>query len=167
MPIRSTACLKEPSRSTASRSSARPSPNLTLSPKTTQSLSRGRPFTARPTALPREDATGGNRVVARAVHHDVPVDHDVGNAHGMAMRFGEGRLIAHRLRIEEGEIRGVAGLDEAAGGDAQLARRHTRHLVHRRLPREETALAAVDAEHARERSIASRMRLARMRPGAR
>src|SRR5262245_66172940 len=101
MPMRSTACLKEPSRSIASRRSARPSPNLTSSPKTTQSLSRGRPLTGRPTELPRQDAARGNGVIARAVHDDVTVDDDVGNAHRMAMRIGEGRFVAHGGRSEE------------------------------------------------------------------
>src|ERR1700730_10986936 len=148
MPICSTAFLNEPSRSTASRSSARPSPNLTLFPKTTQSLSRGRPLTGLPTMLPREDATRGHGVVARAIHHDLPVHDNVGNAHGIAMRLGEGRLVAHRLRVEEREICGVAGLYQAAGRDAELRRGHARHLVHRRLPGKEPLLAAVNSEHA-------------------
>src|SRR5216684_7303306 len=114
MPMRSTAFLNEPSRSTASRSSARPSPNLTRSPKTTQSLIRGRPRTARPTASARQDAPGGDGVVARAVHHDLPVDDHVGDAHGMAVGIGEGRFVAHRLGMEEREVGGMARLDEAA-----------------------------------------------------
>src|SRR5215472_15346260 len=166
MPMRSTACLKEPSRSIASSSSARPSPNLT-SPKTTQSLSRGRPLTGRPTPLPRQDTAHGSGVIAGAVHHDVPVDDDVGNANGMAMRIGEGGLVAHGGRVEHGEIRGVARLEEAAIRHAELARRHARHLVHRRLPGEELALAAIDAEHAGKRPVAPRVRLAGVRSRAR
>src|SRR5713101_291250 len=147
MPMRSTAFLKEPSRSTASRSSARPSPNLTRSPKTTQSLSRGRPLTARLTVSAREDAPGWDCVVARAVDHDLPVHDDVGNAHGVLVRVGKGRLVADGLGVEERQVGGVARLDDAAMLEAELAGGHPGHLVHRRLPREEPLLAAVDAEH--------------------
>src|SRR3972149_511197 len=114
MPMCSTACLKEPSRSTPSRSSARPSPNLTLFPKTTQSLSRGRPLTARLTVSAREDAPGGDGVVARAVHHDLPVHDDVGNAHGVPVRVGKGRLVADGPGVEERQVGGIAGLDRTA-----------------------------------------------------
>src|ERR1700730_968688 len=145
MPMRSTAFFNEPSRSTASRSSARPSPNLTRSPKTTQSLIRGRPLTARPMALAREDAPGRNGVVARAVHHDLPVDDDVGDAGGMPVRIGEGRLVAHCLGIEEREVGGMARLDEAAVLQMKLGRGHARDLVHGLLEGEERLLAAIDA----------------------
>src|SRR6202521_6490124 len=128
MPMRSTAFLKEPNRSTASRSSARPSPNLTRSLKTTQSLRRGRPLTARHTASAREDAPGGDGVVARAVHHDLPVDDDVGYAHGIPVRLGKGRLVADRLGVEERQVGGVAGLDHAAILETELAGGHARHL---------------------------------------
>src|SRR5436309_15686641 len=107
MPMRSTAFLNDPSRSTASSSSARPSPNLTRPPKTTQSLIRGRPRTARPTASARQDAPGGNGVVALAVHHDLFVDDDVWNTHGMAGWFGGRRLIAHCFGIVKTEDGGI------------------------------------------------------------
>src|SRR5256885_15400720 len=100
MPMRWAAFWTEPSRSIASRSSARPSPNLTRSPKTTQSLIRGRPRTARPTASACQDAPGGNGVGARAVHHDLPVDDHVGGAHGVAGGVGGGWFVAHRLWVE-------------------------------------------------------------------
>src|SRR5207253_11473736 len=164
MPMRSTAFLNDPSRSTASRSSARPSPNLTRPPKTTQSLIRGRPRTARPTASARQDAPGGNGVVARAVHHDLSVDDDVGNTHGMAVGIRERRLVAHRLGIEEREVGGMAHLDDAAVLEVELGRGHACHLVHGLLEREELLLTAIDAEDAREGPVAPRVRLARMRP---
>src|SRR5713101_6922477 len=154
MPMCSTAFLNEPSLLMASRSSARPSPNFTRSPSTTQSLSRGRALRARPTALAREDAAGRDRVEARPVHHEPAVDDHVGNA---------GR-VADGLRVEERQIGGVARLDETAALEAQLGGRHARHLVDGLLPREQPPLAAVDAEDAREGAVASRMRLALVGP---
>src|SRR5262245_23853396 len=85
----------------------------------------------------------------------------------MTMWFGEGRLIPYGGRVEDGEVRGVARLEEAAIRHAELARGHARHLMHRRLPGEELALAAIDAEHAGECPVAPRVGLAGMRPRTR
>src|SRR5437773_605956 len=111
-------------------------------------------------ALAREDAPGGDGVVARAIHDHLAVDDDVGNARRMPMRIGKGRLVTDGLGIEERQIGREAGLDQAPVLEAELAGRHAGHLVHGRLPREEALLAAVDTEHARKGSVASRMRLA-------
>src|SRR6266511_5238330 len=165
MPICSTAFLNEPSSSIRARSSARPSPNFTRSPKTTQSLSRGRALRARPTALAREDAAGRDRVEARAVHHDPAIDDHVGNAGRMAMRIGEGGLVTDGLRVEEREIGGIARLEEPAAPETQLGGGHARHLVDGLLPRQQPALAAVNAEDARERAVTPRVRLALVGPG--
>src|SRR5215475_11088944 len=99
-------------------------------------------------------------MMVRTVHYDVTVDDDIGNAHGMTMWFGEGRLIPHGGRVEDGDVRDVARLEEAAIRHAELARGHARHLMHRRLPGEELALAAIDTEHAGKRPVAPRVRLA-------
>jgi len=85
----------------------------------------------------------------------------------VAVRIRERRLVAHRGRVEEGQVGGPPALHQSAVLQAELGRGHAGHLVDRGLPREQALLAAVDAEHTREGPVAPRVGLAGMRAGAR
>ena len=74
-------------------------------------------------------------------------------------RLVVGGDVADRRRVEDDDVGGVADGERAAAGEAEIARREAGHLPDRGLEREEADLAAVVAEHARERAPQARVRL--------
>ena len=90
--------------------------------------------------------------------HDHVVD-----ALGIAVRIFVRRGVGDTLGIEDDEIGPGADADLAAIGEPQMPRGERRHLAHRVFEGHDVLVARVAAQHARERAVRARMRLAERR----
>src|SRR5215216_206999 len=94
--------------------------------------------------LPRS-RTGGKA----AVDDRHTVDEYIRNTARKVLRPVEGGLVADRRRREEGEVRRVAFLDQAALAELEVGGRERSHLPHGLLEADRLLLADVDSEHPR------------------
>src|SRR5437879_5504880 len=78
-------------------------------------------------------ATADGSAEAPGVDHHVAVDDDVGNPRGVPVRVGKRRLVLHRRRIEDHEVRRVPLVYAPAVTEPEPCGRHAGHLVDGRL----------------------------------
>src|SRR6266542_2215590 len=90
------------------------------------------------------------------VHDQDAVDGDVAEALAVVVGAFEGRDGADGREVEDGEIGGKAGLDEAAVWQARCLRRERRHLPDRFLEFQELLLTHVVAEGTRRADLRGR-----------
>src|SRR6266446_5494524 len=113
-----------------------------------------------PTSLPSrpEDTPRSRRGEPVAVDHYGAVDDHVRDARWITVRVGIGRLVLDGGRVEDRDVGREALAQQAAIRESQPRGRHPGHLVHRRLQREEAALARVLAEDTGKRAVGPRVR---------
>ena len=101
-------------------------------------------------------ATGScGAVVAAFSYNHVP------DPHGISVRVVVGRDIRDAGRVEDHEVRPRADADLATVAEAQMPRRERGHLPNRVLEREDSLVAHVASEHAREGPVRARVRLSK------
>src|SRR5437764_2041377 len=108
--------------------------------------------------MPAQHAPGqlpGDLAVAQ---HRGPVDDDVADALGEVVRVFVRGDVADGPRIEDDDVRLLAGGEDAAVREAGARRSERRHLPHRLLQRKQMLVADVVAEDARKRAVRARVR---------
>jgi hypothetical protein len=95
-----------------------------------------------------EDVAGKRTGVISLVDYDDAVHDDVRNADGILCRFFEGRLVTDCGGIEDGDIGGHAGAQQAPIGEPGDLRGQRRHLAHSVGQTDYFFLAHVNAETA-------------------
>src|SRR2546428_30875 len=92
-------------------------------PASAPNMSRPSAYTTKASPTP---ATPG-------VDHHVAVDDDVGNPRGIPVRVGKRRLVLHRRRVEDHQVRRVPLAYAPAVAEPEPCGRHAGHLVDGRL----------------------------------
>src|SRR6185295_11997066 len=110
-------------------------------------------------SVPQHPARAGPGVLAVVDRDHAVDDHDL-DSDGILERLEVRRLVDHAVRVEDREVREGARLHHAAVLQADLLGVERRHLADGVFELEQVLLADVDAEHARERPEAARVRTA-------
>src|SRR4051794_34950163 len=92
-----------------------------------------------------------------AVEHDCSVDDHGFDAGRIPVRLGERGGVDNRLRVPNGDVRPIAGSDEATLGQAETVGGKAGHLPDRLLESQYAPLAHIPPEDAREGAVGTRV----------